>query len=108
MASNNSVLNIVIRARDLAKGTLQKITQSIRSVGDASDNTSEDLQQMGNASKRTSADMKKMGKAGNQLNKSFAGLGNRIRNLVAASLGFYALKKSMQGVLETSDQFERL
>lgn len=108
MASNNSVLNIVIRARDLAKGTLRKITKSIRSVGDASDDTSEDLQQMGNASKRTSADMKKMGKAGNQLNKSFARLGNRIRNLVAASLGFYALKKSMQGVLETGDQFERL
>ncbi|MGI2027796.1 tape measure protein [Endozoicomonas acroporae] len=108
MASNNSVLNIVIRARDLAKGALQKITKSIRRVGNASDDTSEDLQQMGNASKRTSADMKKMGKAGNQLNKSFASLGNRIRNLVAASLGFYALKKSMQGVLETGGQFERL
>ncbi|USE37886.1 hypothetical protein [Endozoicomonas sp. SCSIO W0465] len=108
MASNNSVLNIVIRARDLAKGALQKITKSIRRVGNASDNTSEDLQQMGSVSKHTSADMKKMGKAGNQLNKSFTRLGNRIRNLVAASLSFYALKKSVQGVLETSDQFERL
>ncbi|AMO58268.1 tape measure protein [Endozoicomonas montiporae] len=80
MASSNSVLNIVIRARDLAKGTLTKVTARLRG----------------------------MGKASEQTESRFASLGRSIRNLVVASLGFYTIKKSMQSVLQTGDQFERL
>ncbi|WP_419832040.1 tape measure protein [Endozoicomonas atrinae] len=80
MASNNSVLNIVIRARDLAKGALTKVTARLRT----------------------------MGKASQQTEHRFASLGRSIRNLVLTSVGFYAIKKAMQGVLNTGDQFERL
>ncbi len=80
MASNNSVLNIVIRARDLAKGALTKVTTRLRS----------------------------MGRASQQTEHRFASLGRSIRNLVLTSVGFYAIKKAMQGVLNTGDQFERL
>ena len=80
MASSNSVLNIVIRARDLAKGTLTKVTTRLRG----------------------------MGKASEQTESRFARLGRSIRNLVIASAGFYTIKKAMQGVLQTGDQFERL
>ncbi len=80
MASNNSVLNIVIRARDLAKGALTKVTARLRT----------------------------MGRASQQTEHRFASLGRSIRNLVLTSVGFYAIKKAMQGVLNTGDQFERL
>ncbi|WP_066017817.1 tape measure protein, partial [Endozoicomonas atrinae] len=80
MASNNSVLNIVIRARDLAKGAFTKVTARLRS----------------------------MGRASQQTEHRFASLGRSIRNLVLTSVGFYAIKKGMQGVLNTGDQFERL
>ena len=80
MASSNSVLNIIIRAKDLAKGALTKVTARVRS----------------------------MGKASEQTENRFASLGRSIRNLVVASLGFYTIKKAMQGVLQTGDQFERL
>nr|MDT0253690.1 tape measure protein [Endozoicomonas sp.] len=80
MASNNTVLNIVIRARDLAKGALTKVTTRLRTMGRASQKTE----------------------------KNFASLGRRIRNLVMTSLGFYAMKKAMLGVVETGDQFARL
>ena len=80
MASSNTALNIVIRAKDLAKGALTKVTARLR----------------------------RMGKASQQTENRFASLGRSIRNLVVASLGFYAIKKAMQGVLQTGDQFERL
>ncbi|OED40223.1 hypothetical protein ACH42_17060 [Endozoicomonas sp. (ex Bugula neritina AB1)] len=80
MASSNSVLNIVIRAKDLAKGALTKVTTRLRG----------------------------MGRASQQTESRFASLGRSIRNLVIASLGFYTIKKAMQGVLQTGDQFERL
>ena len=80
MASSNSVLNIVIRARDLAKGALTKVTTRLRG----------------------------MGRASQQTESRFASLGRSIRNLVIASTGFYLIKKAMQGVLQTGDQFERL
>ncbi|WP_202969923.1 hypothetical protein, partial [Endozoicomonas atrinae] len=80
MASTNSVLNIVIRARDLAKGALTKVTARLRT----------------------------MGRASQQTENRFASLARSIRNLVLTSVGFYAIKKAMQGVLNTGDQFERL
>lgn len=80
MANSNSSLNIIIRAKDLAKGTLNKVTARLRG----------------------------MGKASEQTESRFASLGRSIRNLVVASLGFYTIKKSMQSVLQTGDQFERL
>ena len=80
MPSSNSSLNIIIRAKDLAKGTLNKVTTRLRGMGRASEQTE----------------------------SRFASLGRSIRNLVVASLGFYAIKKAMQGVLQTGDQFERL
>lgn len=69
MASNNSVLNIVIRARDLTRGALTKVTARLRT----------------------------MGKASQQTENRFASLGRSILNLVLTSVGFYAIKKAMQG-----------
>ncbi len=80
MANQNTALNLVIKARDLAKGKLNKITATIRGMGKASERTE----------------------------SRFASLGRSIRNLVLAGTGFYVLKRSMQSVLQTGDQFEKL
>ncbi len=78
MARNT--LSIIIRAKDLAKGTLHKVTAHLRTMGRTSEQTE------------------------NQLTR----LGHSIRNLVITSLGFYTIKRAMQGILQTGDQFERL
>ena len=78
MASNNSVLNIVIRARDLAKGALTKVTARLRS----------------------------MGRASQQSEHRFASLGRSIRNLVLTSVGFYATARD-QGELSAYEHHHR-
>ena len=78
MAKNT--LDIIIRAKDLAKGTLHKVTAHLRSMGRTSEQTE----------------------------NQFIRLGRSIRNLVITSLGFYTIKRAMQGILQTGDQFERL
>ena len=78
--ANTTALNLIIKARDLAKGKLNKITAAIRGMGKASERTE----------------------------SRFASLGRSIRNLVLAGTGFYVLKRAMQGVLQTGDQFEKL
>ena len=73
------VMNIIIRAKDLAKGTLAKVTRQLRGMGDESRNTE----------------------------NQFSRLARSFRNLLLAGTGFYALKKAMTGVLSTGDKFER-
>ncbi|GAA4648054.1 hypothetical protein GCM10023116_03170 [Kistimonas scapharcae] len=73
------VMNIIIRAKDLAKGTLAKVTRQLRGMGDESRNTE----------------------------SQFSRLARSFRNLLLAGTGFYALKRAMTGVLSTGDQFER-
>ncbi|WP_345193563.1 hypothetical protein, partial [Kistimonas scapharcae] len=70
-----SVMNIIIRAKDLAKGTLAKVTRQLRGMGDESRNTE----------------------------NQFSRLARSFRNLLLAGTGFYALKRAMTGVLSTGD-----
>ena len=78
--ARNQALNIVIRAKDLAKGTLRRITTQLRD--------------MGHNAKATGG--------------SFDRLATSIRNTVLTVTGIYALKRAMQGVLQTGDKYERL
>ena len=78
--ARNQALNIVIRAKDLAKGTLRRVTTQLRDLGFNAQKTG----------------------------GSFDRLTSSIRNTVLTVTGIYALKRAMQGVLQTGDKYERL
>ena len=80
MARGNQALNIVIRAKDLAKGTLRKLTARLRDVGRNADGA----------------------------NGAFSRLTSRVRNFILAAGGIYAVQRAMRSVLAVGDKYERL
>ena len=80
MAIKDSVLNVVIKAKDLTKGALDKFKKGIKQTGDESEKTESKL---------------------SRLAKSFGAV-------VVAAVGFTTVKNAFVSVLSTGDKFEKL
>lgn len=80
MAIKDSVLNIVIKAKDLAKGTLDRFREGLRSTEQQAERTESKM----------------------------ATLAKRVVGLVAAYASFSAVTRAVGAILGTGDKFEKL
>lgn len=80
MAIKDSILNVVIRAKDLAQGTLARFRRGLKDTDEQAEKTS----------------------------NSLGNLARRAGQVVGAFVGFESVRRGIIGVLRTGDQFEQL
>ncbi len=91
----------------------KNLSQQQKKLNQRFHQTSAAYEKVTTAAKKIRAELRRNGfrKAGNDARYSADGVRNlaaSFRNLIAASLGFYAIKRAISSVLQTGDQFERL
>ena len=91
----------------------RKITHQQTQVAQAVRETSAAYQKASTRSKEASKNFRRSGlnkvaKAADRASGSLGRLSRRFAGLVAASVGLYTVKRAVQGLLNTGDQFERL
>ena len=83
-----------------------KLQAELRQTADSLDKVQKEAKQSRSALKKTG--FKQAARDADRAEFSVKRLGQSFRNLVLAGTGFYLLKRSIQGVLQTGDKFERL
>ena len=84
----------------------QKLSEAIKDTGQAFEKANRKVKAVDRTFKKDT--LKKVARDANQASASIGGLTRRFAGLIGAAAGLYAIKRGIEGILSTGDQFEKM
>ena len=84
----------------------ERLEKEIEETGNAFEKTNKKIKVTDRTLKKSN--LKKVARDANQASASIGGLTRRFAGLIGAAAGLYAIKRGIEGILSTGDQFEKM